>query len=130
MGFDLRQDLADRPPLQGGKVMQFYSDPSRENDKWSLPDCEVWQATAEEIAETMEDEIRQARRLKGFELASVNDFIRQKLLEYIVREHGVQGGWVYQFCFPGCMPESGIFGPFTTRDEAIDDCRENFGGDY
>ena len=31
---------------------------------------------------------------------------------------------LYWYCFPGCMPDSDIFGPFATRAEAIEDMRE------
>lgn len=36
-------------------------------------------------------------------------------------------GWFYWFCFPGCLPDSGIFGPFDTQAEAIMDAR---GGNF
>jgi len=35
-------------------------------------------------------------------------------------------GWFYQFCFPGCTPDSDPYGPFATEQAAIEDCRENF----
>jgi len=32
-------------------------------------------------------------------------------------------GWYYWFCFPGCLPDSDVCGPFDTCDEALDDAR-------
>lgn len=108
-------------------MTQFYSDPSRETDTYSLPDCEVFQLTATEAAEHMEDEIREAMRMKRFQLASMNSIVRERMLEWIVEQHDVQGGWFWHFCFPGCMPESYPHGPFASPEEAIADCRENWG---
>ena len=81
--------------------MQFYSDESRANDKWSLPDCEVFELTAEEAAE-----------LGDYETVGAG---------------AVSGGWFYRYCFPGCLPESPPFGPFESRDAAIADARANAG---
>ncbi len=32
-------------------MTQHYSQPDRENDKWSLPDIEIFELTAREVAE-------------------------------------------------------------------------------
>ncbi len=37
--------------------------------------------------------------------------------------------WWFWFCFPGCLPDSSVFGPYTTREEAIDAARDYAGGD-
>ena len=110
-------------------MTQFYSDPSRESETYSLHDCRVYQLTAYESAELMEDEILEAMRESRFRLASVSPRVREKLLDWIVEEYNVQGGWYWDFCFPGCMPESYPHGPFDTPQEAIDDCRENWGAE-
>lgn len=74
-------------------MTQFYSDSTREDDTYSLPDCEVFYA------------------------------------DDLVSEEGetLPPGWFYWFCLPGCMPDSSPFGPFSSEDEAIADCRENWG---
>jgi hypothetical protein len=36
-------------------------------------------------------------------------------------------GWYYWFCFPGCLPDSEPFGPFDTKEEALEDARESAG---
>ena len=33
-------------------------------------------------------------------------------------------GWFWWPCFPGCLPDSGAFGPFTTESDAISDAQE------
>lgn len=105
-------------------MTRFYSDETREDEKYSLPDCEVFQLTALEAAEYWEDEIREAMRMKRFQLAGFNSTVRERMLEWIVEKHGITGGWFYWFCFPGCMPDSTPFGPFDSREDAIADCRD------
>lgn len=104
--------------------MQFYSGPSRENEKWSLPDCQAFQMTAEEVAETMQDEIYNLMKRKEFRLASINSRVREKMIETLIEENGIEGGWFYWYCFPGCLPEGGPVGPFATCDAAVEACRE------
>ena len=106
-------------------MTQFYSDPSREPEPYVLPDCEVFQLTATEVAETMEDEIHEFLERPEFRLANMNSRLREKMLDAMVEELGIEGGWFYWYCFPGCMPDSEPFGPFKTREEAIADAREN-----
>ena len=84
-------------PTREIDMSQHYSDPSRADDAWSLPDVEVFELTAREVAERDED----------------------LFYEYI-EDECITGGWFYWFCFPGCMPESDAFGPYKTRQEAID----------
>lgn len=33
-------------------------------------------------------------------------------------------GWYWQACFPGCLPDGDMFGPFDTAEEAFIDARE------
>jgi hypothetical protein len=40
-------------------------------------------------------------------------------------DEGMLAGWYYWYCFPGCLPDSGIFGPFATSDLAIKDAQDN-----
>ena len=82
-------------------MTQFYSDQSREDDKWSLPDCEVFYV--DEVDEEWVDPDDPDRHLPS--------------------------GWYFWFCLPGCMPDSDPIGPFETEEEAIADCRDNWGGE-
>lgn len=104
--------------------MQFYSDPSRESEKWSLPDCQAFQMTAGEVAETMQDEIYNLMKRPEFRLASMSPRIREKMIETLIEENAVEGGWFFQFCFPGCLPEGDPVGPFASCEEAVRACQE------
>jgi hypothetical protein len=104
-------------------MTQFYSDPSREDDERALPDCEVFQLTAREVAELDEDMIYEY--LKEYPLATMNSSDREKMFDAMIEEEGITGAWFYHYCLPGCLPDSTPFGPFETREEAIADAREN-----
>ena len=81
-------------------MTRFYSDPTRQDDTYSLPDCEVFQLSATEAAEYCEDEIREAMRMKRFQLAGMNSTVRERMLEWIVEQHGITGGLVLPLLFP------------------------------
>ena len=99
--------------------MQVYSDPSRDDDdKYALPDVEVFQLTATEVAEMDEDSIHEFSRRHEFRLASMNRRVRDAMLDAMVDELGITGGWFYWYCLPGCMPDSEPHGPFDTAEEA------------
>ena len=108
--------------------MQAYSNPKRESDPYALPDIEVFELTAAEIAETMADEIWEAMKLPQFRLASMNSRDRDKLIDYLIAEHSIEGGWFWQACFPGCLPEGDPIGPFSSYKEALADAREGVEG--
>lgn len=107
--------------------MQFYSNPKRESDTYALPDCEVFQLTAREHAETYDDTIREYMRRHEFRLAGMNGQIRDKMFDAMIEEECITGGWFYWYCFPGCMPEGSPMGPFPSAKEAIAAAREDAG---
>ena len=109
--------------------MQTYSDPKRASDPYSLPDTEVFQLTATEVAEMDEDLIYEYQKRHEFRLASMNSRVRDAMLDAIVEEEGITGGWFWWTCLPGCLPDSSPFGPFKTRQEAIADAQENADSD-
>lgn len=74
--------------------MYIYSDPSREGDKWSLPDVEV------------------------FYIHEMGHEDPDRPGEYL------PPGWYYWYCFPGCMPEGDPNGPFKSEQVAIDAARD------
>lgn len=78
--------------------MQFYIDPSRENDKWSLPDGEVFYAEEGDW------------QVDAGDGDSVNN----------------DAGWYWWCCLPGCMPDSEPTGPYDTEEEAIAEAREMY----
>jgi hypothetical protein len=103
-------------------MAQHYSDPSRESDPYALPDVETFQLTAREVAERDEDLIHEY--LKKFPLATVNSRDHDKMIDAIIEDHGIEGGWFYWYCLPGCMPDSEPIGPYKTEAEAVADMRE------
>jgi hypothetical protein len=75
-------------------MSQHYSDPTRENDKYSLPDLEVFYVS--KTGTPWEDE--DGNRLEP--------------------------GWYWWTCLPGCLPDSDPSGPYATEDEALAAARE------
>ena len=108
-------------------MAQHYSDPSRADDKWALPDVETFQLTAREVAEQDEDMIYEYMKRREFRLASMNSRDREKMFDAMIEEEGISGGWFFWFCFPGCMPESSPFGPYKTEREAAQAAEEMAG---
>jgi hypothetical protein len=95
------------------------------DDEHALPDYEVFQLTAREVAEMDEDNIFEFTRRREFRLASMNGRDREAMFDAMIDELGIEGGWFYSYCFPGCLPDSSPFGPYKTRQEAIDAARED-----
>lgn len=106
-------------------MTQAYSDPSRESDPHALPDIEVFQLTAQEVAEMDEDMIYEYSKRHEFRLSSMNSKTRDAMFDAMIEENGITGGWFYWYCFPGCLPDSSPYGPFDSRDEALKDAQDN-----
>jgi hypothetical protein len=105
--------------------MQAYSNIDRENDPHALPDLEIFQLTAEEVAEQDQDLVYEYSKRFEFRLCHMNGRVRQAMLDTIVAEEGITGGWFYWYCFPGCMPDSEAMGPYPTRTAALKAARED-----
>lgn len=104
--------------------MRMYSDPSKEQDKWSLPDVEIFQLTAREVAEQDEELIYEYRKRYEFRLASMNSRTCEAMFDAMIEDNDIKGGWFYRYCLPGCLPDSSPFGPFDTYQEAKEAIRE------
>ena len=74
--------------------MQIYSDPSRADDPWTLPNVEV---VHRDESENTSDTV------------FFNEDDQQP--------YGT--GWYWWTCLPGCMPDSSPFGPYPTEAAAI-----------
>jgi hypothetical protein len=98
--------------------MQAYSDESRADNETASPDLEIFQMTAREIAETQEDTIYEYMKRPEFRLASMNSRNRENMFDTMIEEEGLQGGWFYWYCFPGCLPDSEPVGPYATWQAA------------
>ena len=103
--------------------MQAYSNPKRSSDPHALPDVEVFELTAAEVAETMDDEIWEYLKRREFRLATMNSRDRERMLDTMVDELGIEGGWYWQSCFPGCLPDGPPMGPSPTRKDALADAQ-------
>jgi len=104
--------------------MQAYSDPTRESDPHALPDIEVFELTAAEVATMDEDLLYEYMRRHEYRLACMNGRVRDQMIDAIIDEEGVTGGWFWQSCFPGCLPDSEPIGPFASRAEALANAQE------
>jgi len=78
--------------------MQAYSRPERESDPGALPDVEVFWYDPSYDVDAMAE---------GCE--------EQELPE---------AGWYWWACFPGCLPDGDMVGPFETAEEATADAQE------
>ncbi len=104
--------------------MQAYSDPSRESDPHALPDVEVFQLTASEVAELDTDTIDEYMHRHEFRLAQMNSRVRESMIDAIVEDNGITGGWFWWSCFPGCLPDGNPNGPFDTEEDALADAQD------
>jgi len=104
--------------------VQAYSDPSRASDPHALPDVEIFELTAEEVAASDEGLIYEYSKRHEFRLCFMNNRAREEMLAAMIAEEGITGGWFWWSCFPGCLPDGPPIGPFTTRAEALADAQE------
>jgi len=104
--------------------MRTYSDKTRESDTYSLPDVEIFELTAREVAEHDEELIYEYMKRHEFRLASMNSAARDRMFDAMIEEEGITGGWFYWYCFPGCLPDSSPMGPYASYQEAEEAMRE------
>jgi hypothetical protein len=105
--------------------MQAYSNPKRESDPYALPDIEVFELTAAEVAAQDEDLVWEYSHKHEFRLCHMNSKVQDAMLDAMVEEQGITGGWFWWSCFPGCLPDGPAIGPFATKAEALADAQEN-----
>jgi hypothetical protein len=106
-------------------MKQAYSNPDREDDAFALPDLELFQLTAREVAEMDEDMIFEYMQRREFRLAPMNSRTREAMFDAMIEAEGINGGWFYWHCFPGCLPDSNAVGPFETQAKALEDARSD-----
>ena len=104
--------------------MQAYSDPSRESLETSLPDIEVFELTAHEVAEMDEDLVDEYLHRHEFRLATMNSRDRDAMFDAMIEEQEITGGWYWWSCSPGCIPDSEAMGPFASYKEALANAQE------
>jgi len=54
----------------------------------------------------------------------MNSRDRDKMLDAIVENEGITGGYFWWSCLPGCLPNGPAIGPFKTYQEALEDARD------
>jgi hypothetical protein len=82
-------------------MTQAYSNPERENDPHALPNIEVFKVSRMEAQYNRENA----------DHADDNTIF--------------EAGWYWWACLPGCLPDSIVFGPFDTEEEALADAQQN-----
>ena len=93
--------------------MQAYSDPARERDPHALPDLEVFGPERQ----------GECTRCTSGAMFVEDGQDCDSCIDGIVEPTG-ESGWLYWFCFPGCMPDSDPIGPFNSEAEALAAARE------
>ena len=106
----------------------YYVTEEEAIDGHALPSILVSRFTSVEVAKTMEDEIYSFMRRPAFRLAWMNRQEREAMLDTMVRELDIEGGFMWCVCPPGCMPDSDWTGPFATEAEAVANAREYLTG--
>ena len=89
--------------------MQAFSDPTRESDPRALPDVEVF---------LVEDHVR----ANGAPFVLPHETSDR---DNLVTAYGLEDGWYWWACFPGCLPYSEPRGPFNTEAVALYDAQDD-----
>lgn len=98
---------------------QYYTDESRAHLPYSLPDISVdWLQVLEVTCSCGVYEVPYIETLGECPSCESSDFEQMP---------GNWSRWFYWYGQPGCMPDSGPYGPFRLESEAIEDARENAG---
>ena len=89
-------------------MSRHYSDPSRSDEKFALPDVEVFYITASDFIN-----------------ADESSWMYERMTDDRDVDADSLAGWYWWSCFPGCLPDSDPFGPFETEEDAIAAAQEN-----
>ena len=93
-------------------MAQHYSNPSRAEDSYSLPDLEVWETPITIIRSGCGqfDVPRDSEWARGFCPSCDRATCVDSLQTFDPAESGIEHtdrrAWFYWFCFPGCLPDS------------------------
>jgi hypothetical protein len=104
--------------------MRAYSDPSREDEPTALPDIEVWRAEVYRYTcnHCGDFDLSEGDATSDPDGATCPSCGRQGPGEGTLVRTGKRA-WFWWTCLPGCMPDSGTFGPFETKAEALADAQ-------
>jgi hypothetical protein len=104
--------------------MFIYSNPADKHDPHKLPDVEILELTAEEVAAADDDLVREYMRRPEFRLVPFNTRENRAMIAAMIEENGITGAWVFRFCTPGCMPDSDHFGYYSSAEDAAQAARD------
>jgi hypothetical protein len=57
----------------------------------------------------------------------IDYFTKEEMREACPEMEDSEGGYMYCFCFPGCLPDSDWFGPFDSEEAALKNARQLHG---
>lgn len=100
-------------------MSRAYSHPERADDRWSLPDVEIFYMSATDFMQADEgtwmDELMKENTDRYADDPTDNREIAEEF-----------AGWYYWYYLPGCLPDSDPVGPFKTEQKAYEACiKEN-----
>jgi hypothetical protein len=85
----------------------------------TMPELELFELTAYEIAALDEAEVDKYISRPEFRLAEIDNGVRKRMLETMIREKEIRAGWVWT-----SRESNGIIGgPFNSRGAAIVDAQ-------
>jgi hypothetical protein len=70
---------------------------------------------------------KDARKLHKLPNIWIDYFTEEELREACPEMEHSEGGYMYCFCFPGCLPDSDWFGPFDSEEAALKNARQLHG---
>ena len=104
----------------------MYVDQSRESDKYSLPDVEIWPDQVWIITCNRGcGEFEQSGQI--VEAQSPDVYCPSCQYHSASGKKTEKVAWFYQYGFPGCMPDGDVTGPFETEENALENARDQAG---
>lgn len=90
-------------------MTQAYSNPTREEEPYALPDVEVFHQSQQDFIRSEAGTVQRIR-LDDERETTPNNFQAASFLQ----------GWYWWSCFPGCLPDSDPYGPYDTEQQALE----------
>ena len=105
-------------------------DPERESDTHALPDLELWEdgiysVTCTKGCGTFDVPSSEVEAESSASGPAARCYCPSCEWQVGTAEKTERRGWFFWFCLPGCMPDSSVFGPYDTEQEALDAARQD-----
>lgn len=97
-------------------MTQAYSDPERASDPMALPDIEIWADYAVTVDCPECGDLTLPSGPLNVNCPECGSLPIESYSEDILK-------WWYWYCFPGCLPDSDVRGPYDTKAEALADAQ-------